>query len=40
MVVMIILMKLMPLQMMISVLADQNKVLELRNNIQSRARAL
>ena len=33
--VVIILMKLMPLQMMISVLADQNKVLELRNNIQS-----
>ena len=33
--VVIILMKWMPLQMMILVLADQNKVLELRNNIQS-----
>ena len=33
--VVIILMKWMPLQTMILVLADQNKVLELRNNIQS-----
>ena len=33
--VVIILMKWMPLQMMILVLADLNKVLELRNNIQS-----